>query len=108
MSWEVLLCVRALSAVCAIDLLACLVTIKVNIALGISLCFSSMLAIWPQTIAVLLAFSWLVPHSATRPRARISCGMAGNEFISSLFHSIDNLLSSARAAIWILSFFNLF
>ena len=107
MSWGFHLGLRALLGT-AIDLLACLVTIKVNIALGISLCFSSTLAMWPLSIAALLTFSWLVAQSATRARARTSSSVAGNEFISSLFHSIDNLLSSARAALWILRFFNLF
>ena len=43
--------------VSAVDMLAYLVTIKVDIALGEPFCFFSTLAIWPRTIVVILAFS---------------------------------------------------
>ena len=47
----------SLYQVSAIDMLACLATIKANIALGIPFCFSNTLVIWPMIIAVILAFS---------------------------------------------------
>ena len=47
----------SLYQVSAIDMLACLATIVVNIALRVPFCFSSTLVIQPKTIAVILAFS---------------------------------------------------
>ena len=46
-----------LHQVCAIDMLACLATIIVNIAPGVPFCFSSTLGIRPKTISVISYFS---------------------------------------------------
>ena len=45
------------SWVSVIDMLACLAATIVNMVLGVPFCFSSTLAIWPWTVAVIVAFS---------------------------------------------------